>query len=118
MQKEYHIFKCLKCNTQYHTHCLKYCNVLIPLKKEFVCMQCSIPDSLPWHHTKYTNTCTVDNFLMVLLLYMKQNPNFFSRFGNSEVEQKLISGLILMSNGALEKGKTIPWSILAFTVKH
>ena len=107
MQDEYSVFKCLKCNTQYHTHCLKYCNVSIPLEDEFICMQCSIPDSLPWHCTNYTNTCTVDNFEMVLLLYMKQNPDFLSRFGNSEVEEKLKSGLTLMSNGALEKGKTL-----------
>ena len=120
MQEEYQVFKCLNCNTLYHTHCLKYCNVSMPLKKEFFCMQCSIPYSLPWHHAKYTNTCTEHKFLMVLLLYMKQNSNFLSRFGNSEVEEKLKLGLILMLNGALEKRKThiLEYFCLRLTLNH
>ena len=69
-------------------------------------MQCNIPDSLPWHHAKYTNTCTLDNFLMVMLLYAKQNPDFVLKFGSSEVEDNLKSSILLMLDGALEKGRT------------
>ena len=107
MQEEYNVYECLKCNTGYHAHCLEYYNVLLPSRKtDFLCMQCGIPDSLQWHHDRYTNTCTLDNFLMVLLLYAKQNPDFLSKLGDSEIEDNLKSSLFLMMNGKLEEGKT------------
>ena len=55
-------------------------------KTNFVCMHCEIPDSLPWHYEQYSNTCTVDNFMTIMLLYARQNPTFLSKFGASEVE--------------------------------
>ena len=68
-------------------------------------MQCDIPDSLRWHHDIYTNTCTVDNFLTIMLLFAKQTPTFLSKFVANEIEN-LKSSLLLMLKGKLQEGKT------------
>ena len=117
MQQEFNAHCCLKCNKWYHTYCLKYYNLSLPSKKtNFVCMHCEIP-SLPWHHEQYSNTCTVDNFLTIMLLYARQNPSFLSKFGASEVEDNLKSGLLLMMKGKLQEGKNICSSIFTIKVK-
>ena len=41
-----------------------------------------------------------------MLLYARQNPTFLSKFGASEVEDNLKSGLLLMMKGKLQEGKT------------
>ena len=107
MQEEFNAHNCLKCNEWYHTHCLRYYNVSLPSRKGgFKCMQCDIPDSLRWHHDIYTNTCTVDNFLTIMLLFAKQTPTFLSKFVANEIEDNLKSSLLLMLKGKLQEGKT------------
>ena len=79
-------------------------------QKNKLCMHCEIPDSLPWHHEQYSNTCTVDSFLTIMLLYayVRQNPTILSKFGASEVENNLKPGksLLLMMKGKLQEEKT------------
>ena len=62
-QKEYKAFECSKCKDWYHKACLLKVNVQLPTRKsEFVCSRCTIPSTIKWSHTEFTNTCTSDNF--------------------------------------------------------
>lgn len=66
-----------------------------------------VPDTPQWNHRDFINTCTVDNFLTILLLYLKQNPLFMSCIGDSEAEEVLKSGMLEMLKGNLPTGKAM-----------
>jgi len=70
LQKEYKAYECSKCKDWCHKACLLKFDVKLPThKSEFVCSRCTIPSTLRWSHTEFTNMCTSDNFLTILLLY-------------------------------------------------
>ena len=106
-QKEFIIHVCCKCARWYHNHCLHVCGIPVPKRThDFFCPKCYLPPTIPWMHSKYTNTCTSDNFLTTLLLYSSQNSMFLTMFGLSKAEQALKSGLSTMLTGDIHKGKT------------
>lgn len=87
----------------FHYHCLRACGVKRPKKtNDFVC---EIPPTIPWRHEKYTNTCTADNFLAVLLAHCHQHSNFLEKMGSSAAEVALKAGLAMMLQGNVYKGK-------------
>ena len=85
--------------------------VLLKLEKgsqnDWVCPNCKIPATISWHHETYTNTCTSDNILTILLLHCHQHGEFLSYIGSSDVEVALKSGLKLMLQSKIQRGKTV-----------
>ena len=68
---------------------------------------CKIPATISWHHETYTNTCISGNILAILLLKCRQRGKFLSNMGSSDVEMALKSGLRLMFQNKIDKGKTV-----------
>lgn len=66
-----------------------------------------MPATVPWSHPKYTNTCTCDNFLTIILLQCQQDHQFCNKFGTSPSELALKGALSLMLNGDMENGKSV-----------
>ena len=112
-QKEFNVHNCCKCDNWFHEFCLKASKIALPGRRaDYVCEYCRIPDTLTWHHSQFTNTCTADNFITALLLHCQQYPQFISQaFGTSEVENVLKAGITLMLAGKMSEGKT---TILSF----
>ena len=82
-QKDYKAYQCCICLDWFHKACLVKLYVSIPKRQEeFVCSRCTIPTTLKWNHSDFTNTCTSDNFLTILMLYCQQHPQFLSHFGD------------------------------------
>ena len=74
---------------------------------DWVCPNCTIPATISWHHETYTNTCTSDNILTILLLHCRQHGEFLNNIGSSDVEVALKSGLKLMLQNKVQRGKTV-----------
>ena len=107
-QKEFNAYHCSKCDDWFHKHCLKKCKIVIPRRNtHFVCTRCSIPATIPWQHHEFTNTCTADNFLTIVLLHCNQNLQFISNIGNSEMEKNLKAAILLMQKGSIKEGKSL-----------
>ena len=89
-------------------HCLEKCKVKrLPKRTEdFVCPHCQYPEVLQWHHPQYTNTCTSDNIITIILTYCRQNITFLSKLKSSAAENVLKLGLMSMLNGNLSEGKS------------
>ena len=89
---------------------------------------------LRWSHTEFTNTCTSDNFLTILLLYCQQYPKFLlsyvgstsdnfltilllycqqypkfllSYVGSTAIETALKASIALMKKGNINEGKSL-----------
>lgn len=106
--KKFNMHCCCRCSTWYHFYCLEQCKVKLPKRTEdYICPTCFIPRVLEWKHPKYTNTCTSDNILTILLMYCHQNRQFLSYFQSSDGENALKSGLSMMLVGKLIQGKSI-----------
>lgn len=117
-QKQFNVHSCSRCSNWFHTFCLKFLKIKPPKRtSDFVCAGCEIPETPQWHNDLFTNTCSVDNFLAILLLHCKQNIDFLSSaIGNSEIENVIKAGVQLMLNGEVREGKAaipIPNRILA-----
>jgi len=107
-QKEFNAYHCSKYNDWFHKCCLKKCNISVPRQNAtFVCTKCSIPATIPWQHHKFTNICTADNFLTIVLLQCNQNLQFISKIGNSEIEKSLKTVIMLMQKGSVKEGKSL-----------
>ena len=90
LQKQYNVHQCSKCKNWFHKACLAKLNILVPARKgTFVCSKCTIPVTIQWNHKEFTNTCTSDNFLTILMLYCQQHPAFLSHLGSSDLEATL-----------------------------
>lgn len=106
-QKEFNVHRCSKCNTWYHSFCLRMCGFDVPKRTAiFICANCTIPDTIPWHHHRYTNTCTVDNGLTIILLHSLQHPLFLNKLGNSDIERAIKGSIELMKVGQVYEGKS------------
>ena len=74
----------------------------------YLCKNGEIPAMVQWNHDGFTNTCTSDDFLTVLLLYCKQYNEFFlSELGCSTVEDILKAAITLMMKGKIYEGKIV-----------
>ena len=107
-QKEYNVYNCSRCNNWYHKACLKTCGFKIPGRKvDFICCHCELPETVEWSHKVFTNTCTADNFLSIILLHCRQHSEFLNKIGTSTSERALKAGVKLMTDGQLAEGKTV-----------
>ena len=109
-QKEYKAYQCCICLDWFHKACLVKLNVSLPKRQEeFVCSRCTIPTTLQWSHSNFTNTCTSDNFLTILMLHCQQHPQFLPHFGDSEMENSIKAGLALMveNSSGFDEGKSL-----------
>jgi len=107
-QRDFNMYNCSVCDNWFHKYCLTACGITIPKRNaEFICKACSVPQTLPWDHDEFINTCTSDNFLTILLLHYKQYKSFLDTFGKSEAENSLKAAIILMDQGKLHEGKTL-----------
>jgi len=57
-------------------------------------------------HT-YINTCSSDNTLTILLQHCRQHGELLNNMGSSDAEMALKSGLQLMLQNKMHKGKTV-----------
>jgi len=67
----------------------------------FVCSKCS---TIQWNHKDFTNTCTSDNFLTILMLYCQQYPTFLTHLGSGDLETTAIT---LMNKCKITEGKSL-----------
>ena len=73
--KEYTAYQYCIFSDWYHKARLVKLNVsLLKCQEEFVCSQYTIPTMLKWSHSDFTNACTSDNFLTILMLHCQQHP--------------------------------------------
>lgn len=105
-QKAYH---CNKCDSWFHKGCLAKLDIQPPKRNaEFICSKCSVPATIPWQHSEFTNTCTSDNFLTILLLHCNQHPMFLSScLGSTDIENALKAAILLMQKGNIKEGKSL-----------
>ena len=117
-QKDYNAYNCSGCDNWFHKYCLLACHIPIPKRKsDFLCKGCEIPETVPWNHENFVNTCTSDNFLTILLLHCKQYECFLqSSLGFSSVEDTLKAAITLMIRGKIYEGKTMFLKMLESTV--
>jgi len=107
-QKEYKAYQCSNCKDWFHKACLVKLDITLPKHNaEFICSRCTIPVTIQWNHKEFTNTCTSDNFLTILLLYCQQYPKFTSYLGNNEIENCLKASLSLMKKHRIDEGKSL-----------
>ena len=107
-QKEYNAYQCFLCKNWFHMQCLKYCGVMVPGRfDDYLCFQCELPDTVPWYNQGFTDTCTTDNFLSILLLHCLQHSSFMTLIGNSSAEIAVKAGLTLMLSGQILEGKRV-----------
>uniref|UniRef100_A0A1X7UXJ5 SWIM-type domain-containing protein n=1 Tax=Amphimedon queenslandica TaxID=400682 RepID=A0A1X7UXJ5_AMPQE len=105
-QKQFNVHNCSKCKEWFHKYCLRICGSKVPKRTtDFTCAYCTIPETIPWHHHQYTNTCTVDNGFTIILLHCLQNPLFFNNLGSSDIEKAINGSVQLMLAGHLYEGK-------------
>ena len=98
---------CVKCHKWFHKYCLSVCKLTLPKRNEdYLCSECKMPTTISWDNDIYTNTCTSDNILTILLLSCKQYPNLLKKLNSSPAENALKSGLTLMLQGKVNLGKT------------
>lgn len=105
--KDFNAHTCCHCGNWFHNHCLRACGIPVPKRtQDFLCPFCKKPLTVPWGHSMYTNTCTSDNFLTILLLHSQQNVNFHHKFiGSSDSELVLKAALATMLKGNVVNGK-------------
>ncbi len=106
-QKQFNSHRCCTCQGWFHHYCLSMYHVDVPkISQDFICPNCKIPPTIPWHNRKYRNTCTSDNFLNTILIHSMQNPKFLECLGSSEAEHvlKVVIHDFIKSN--VESGKT------------
>ena len=97
------MYNCSKCDDWFHKYCLTACGIDIPKRNaDFICNPYTVPESLQWIQEKFTNTCTSDNFLTILLLHCKQHKSFLNTIGDSVDENTLKAAIILMKQGKLQ----------------
>ena len=63
--------------------------------------------TISWHHEMYVNTCTSDNFLTILLLHCHEHKELLNNIGLNDVELAFKSGIKLMLQNNIHKGKTV-----------
>lgn len=108
LQKQYNVYQCSKCENWYHKACLAKLNIPVPARKgTFVCSKCTIPFTIQWNHKEFTNTCTSDNFLTILMLYCQQHPAFPSHFSSNDLEATLKASISLMNKSNITEGKSL-----------
>ena len=79
LQKFFDMHVCVKCNKWFHMYCLTVCGLQVPKRNHnYIGPECKLQSTLPWNNDTYTNTCTCDNILTILLLYSKQYNTFLS----------------------------------------
>ena len=106
--KEYNAHSCCECGNWFHNHCLKACRVSVPKRTEdFLCPYCKKMPVIAWGHPKYTNTCTVDNFLQIILVACHQNSDLPKFFGCSESELALKASMAMLLKGDTFAGKEL-----------
>ena len=49
----------------------------------------TVPDTPKWHHDLFTNTCTVDNAITIIMIACKENPQLLSFIWSSDIERSL-----------------------------
>ena len=107
-QKSFNSHVCCRCQNWFHIYCLQACGITPPKRQhDFVCPECATPPTISWNHNKYTNTCTSDNILTVILLHSQQYANFLEKMGSSSAEIALKASIKIMLQGNLTRGKTI-----------
>ena len=107
-QQQFNVHNCSKCKEWFHKYCLRICGSKAPKRTtDFTCAYCTIPETIPWNHHQYTNTCTVDNGLSIILLHCQQNPLFFNNLGSSDIEKAIKGSVQLMMTGHLYEGRCI-----------
>ena len=107
MQREFNMHICCECGNWFHKYCLSSCGINPPKKThDFICPDCKIPPTIPWTHSKYTNTCTSDNFFTILLLHCYQHSGFLEKIGCSAAELALKAAVSDMLKGNIDNGKT------------
>ena len=105
LQKQY---KRSKCKNWFHKACLVKLSISVPAHKgTFVCSKCTIPVTIQWNHNEFTNTCTCDNFLTILMLYCQQHPAFLSHLASSNLEATLKASISLMNKSNITEGKSL-----------
>ena len=96
-----------RCGNWFHVFCLSKCKITPPKRThDFLCPFCQIPPTVPWTHPVYTNTCTSDNFLMIVLLTCLQVESFFENIGTNAAECAMKAAISQMMKGKLEEGKS------------
>ena len=104
-QRDFNMYNCSTCDDWFHKYCLTACGIVIPKRNaDFVCNAYSKPELLQWKHDEFTNTCTSDNFLTLLLLHYKQYRSILDTFGDSDAEDSLKAAIVLMHEGKLQEG--------------
>ena len=107
-QNDFASHVCCKCKNWFYHFCLRKCDVKVPKRThDFQCPTCQIPLTISWAHSNYTNTCTSDNILIILLLHCHEIPTFIECIGNSPAEKALKVALCTMLDGDVHNGKTI-----------
>ena len=107
-QKNFNMHMCCKCEQWFHKYCLSLCHLQLPKRnQDYVCPGCKNPKTIPWIHPNYTNTCTSDNILTILLVYCQQYRDFLKSFNSNEAEDSLKSAMKVMLNGNIVQGKTV-----------
>ena len=76
------------------------------LAKEHLFAANAIYQLLQWNHKEFTNTCTSDNFLTILMFYCQQHPTFLSRLGSSDLESTLKARISLINKSNITEGKS------------
>ena len=108
LQKQYNAYQCSKCDNWFHKACLIKLHIPVPARRGiFVCSKCTVPFTIPWNHKEFTNTCTSDNFLTILMLYCQQHSAFLSQLGSSDLEATLKASIQLMNKGNITEGKSL-----------
>ena len=104
--KDFDVHSCCNCGGWFHKYCLRACNIRVPKRTEdFLCPLCKTPNTIPWSHPVYTNTCTSDNFMTILLVHAQTNSNFLSCLGSSESELVLKASITAMLKLDMINGK-------------
>ena len=104
--KDFASHVCCKCKNWFRHFCLRKCDVKV-CTHDFVCPTCQIPSTIPQAHSNYTNSCTSDKILAILLLRCHEIPTFIECIGNSPAEKALKAALCTMLDGDVHNGKTI-----------
>lgn len=106
--KEYNAHKCCECGNWFHHHCLKECCISVPKRThDFLCPYCKKIPVIPWGHRRYTNTCTIDNFLQIVIVMCLQINDLPKWFGNSDSELVLKACVAKMIKGDIFAGKEL-----------
>ena len=107
-QKAFDCHVCTKCANCFHNYCLAKVGEKVPKRNhDWLCPNCKIPATVSWHHETFINTCSSDNILTILLLHCRQHRELLNNMGSSDAEVALKSGLKLMLQNKIHKGKIV-----------